>query len=114
MLSAFELTLSQPFAFAILEIKTYPTYRDTEGNLIQGTSSGLHYIKVVGEGQGIDPEGNIVIPTVYGLAGLQIFQQIEDMKTPSFTFWGMILILIGIFGVVVSLLRKREKDIKLE
>ena len=49
-----------------------------------------------------------------GLAGLQVFQQIEDMKTPSFTFWGMILILIGIFGVVVSLLRKREKTIELK
>ncbi len=109
-----ELTLSQPFAFAILEVKTYPTYRDTEGNLIQGTSSGLHYIKVVGEGQGIDPEGNIVTPTAFGIAGLQVFQQIEDMKTPSFTFWGMILILIGIFGVVVSLLRKREKTIELK
>jgi len=109
-----ELTLTQPFAYAILEIKTYATYRDTEGNLIQGTSSGLHYIKVVGEGQGFDPEGNPVTPTAHGLAGLQVFQQIEDMKTPSFTFWGMILILIGIFGVVVSLLRKREKDIKLE
>lgn len=103
-----ELTLSQPFAFAILEIKTYATYRDTGGNLIQGTPSGLHYIKVVGEGQGIDPDGNPVTPTAHGLAGLQVFSQIVDMKTPPFTFWGMILILIGIFGVFISLLRKKK------
>jgi hypothetical protein len=103
-----ELTLSQPFTYAILEIKTYATYRDTGGNLIQGTPSGLHYIKVVGEGQGFDPDGNPVTPTAFGIAGLHIFQQIEDMKTPSFTFWGMILILIGIFGVVASLLRKKK------
>jgi hypothetical protein len=76
--------------------------------LIQGTPSGLHYIKVVGEGQGFDPDGNPVTPTAFGIAGLHIFQQIEDMKTPSFTFWGMILILIGIFGVVASLLRKKK------
>lgn len=103
-----ELTLSQPVAWVILEVKTYATYRDTGGNLIQGTPSGLHYIRVVGEGQGFDPDGNTVTPTVYGIAGLQVFQQIEDMKTPSFTFWGMILILIGIFGVVVSLLKKKK------
>lgn len=104
-----ELTLSQPFAWAILEVKTYATYRDAGGNLIKGTPSGLHYIKVVGEGQGFDPDGNPVTPTAYGLAGLHVFQQIEDMKTPSFSFWGVILILIGIFGIVVSLLRKKKE-----
>ena len=109
-----ELTLSQPFTYAILEIKTYATYRDTGGNLIQGTPSGLHYIKVVGEGQGFDPDGNPVTPTAFGIAGLHIFQQIEDMKTPSFTFWGMILILIGIFGSITILLKKREKTIELK
>lgn len=104
-----ELTLSQPFAWAILEVKTYATYRDQSGTLIKGTPSGLHYIKVVGEGQGFDPDGNPVTPTAYGLAGLQVFPQIEDMKTPSFNGFGMILVLLGIFGSLIFLLKKRDE-----
>lgn len=105
-----ELTLSQPIAWAILEVKTYATYRDAGDNLIKGTPSGLHYIKVVGEGQGFDQEGNPVTPTAFGLAGLQVFQQIEDMKTPTFSGWGMILILFGIFGSLIFLLKKRDNS----
>jgi hypothetical protein len=93
-----ELTLSNPIAYADLEVLTYASYIGTDGHLVAGTPSGVHYIKVNGEGDGFDEDGNHITPTAYGYAGMQVFAQLEDMKTPTYDTKGMVLLLMAILG----------------
>jgi len=103
-----ELTLSDPVAYADLELQTYASYYNSSGVLVKGTPSGMFYVKVTGEGDGFDYDGNPTTPTSYGLAGLQIFSQIDEMKTPSLDLKGMVLLLMGILGTTIVAVKRAD------
>jgi hypothetical protein len=72
-----------------------------------GTLPGYYRFLVVGDAWGTDEWGNLYPLTVPADTDLLVYKQIDQMKTPTFDTWGMLLLLFGLFAFMFVQKRKR-------
>ncbi len=74
-----------------------------------GTLPGYYRFIVIGTGTGIDDFGQPYIFSVPANTDLLVYKQLDQMKTPAFDFWGLLLLMVGLLGFVFVKTKKKEQ-----
>lgn len=77
----------------------------------EGTLPGFNNIEVLGQGVGFGPDSQAVAPVGLGISVLHVYEQVQNMATPAFTWWAALLMLISMLGIVLFLKEKKVKRI---
>lgn len=75
----------------------------------EGTLPGFNNIEILGQGVGYGPDLAAVTPIGLGISVLHIYEQVQNMATPAFTWWASLILLISMLAVFLLLNSKKEK-----
>ena len=73
-----------------------------------GTLPGYYTFLVSGQGLGYDDFGQQFPITVAANTNLMVYRAVDDMKTPGFDLWGIMLLLAGLMGFVFLQQKKKR------
>jgi hypothetical protein len=77
----------------------------------EGTLPGFSNIDIIGQGVGFGPDDQAVAPVGLGISVLHVYEQVQDMATPSFTWLGALFLLISMIAVFIFMMEKKAKKI---
>lgn len=77
----------------------------------EGTLPGFNNIDIVGQGVGFGPDDQAVAPVGLGISVLHVYEQVQNMATPAFNWFGALFLLISMLSVFIYMMEKKAKKV---